>query len=232
MSSPYFVGPPPATRAVGRCEATDAIPTGTRRRRPIPRRSGRIPAMVCVVNACASVRLCRSLSSFAFHLASPVICRERASRRERAGSMQSQPGAARATVRACRMRKYKHPTLSHSDGKPRVQLSSHATRAQSGLCRPIWVSLRACKLHLPCAMHTGCARPAGSSRLASGKPPPMARARVLPSQSCDQIEVTAPNGFRLQLVADAPGASCISADPRAPGHPWATAVALSRHGHM
>ena len=116
VSSPNFVDPLPATRAVGRCEATDAIPTGTRRRRPIPRRSGRIPAMVCVVSACASVRLCRSLPSFAFHLASPVICRERASRRERDGSMQSQPGAARATVRACRMCKYKHPTLAHSDG--------------------------------------------------------------------------------------------------------------------
>ena len=109
-------------------------------------------------------------------------------------------------------------------------MSSHATRAQSGLCRrPIWVSLRACKLHLPCTMHTGCARPAGSSRLASGKPPPMARARALPSQSCDLIEVAAPKGFRLPLVSDAPGASCISADPRAPGRPWATAVALSSH---
>ena len=169
---------PAATRAIGRCEAMDAIPTGTRRRRPIPRRSGRIPAMVCVVSACASVRLRRSLPSFAFHLASPVICRERASRRERDGSMQSQPGAARATVRACRMCKYKHPTLSHSDGKPRVQLSSHATRAQSGLCRPIWVSMRACQLHIPWAMHTRCTRPAGSSRRASGKPPPVACACV------------------------------------------------------
>ena len=40
-----------------------------------------------------------------------VICRERASRRERDGSVQSQPGAARTTVRACRVRKYNHPTL-------------------------------------------------------------------------------------------------------------------------
>ena len=95
---------------------TDAIPTGARRRHPIPRRSGRIPAMVCVVNACASVRLCRSLPSFAFHLASPVICRERASRRERDGPMPFHPGAARATVRACRVRKPIHPTLAHSDG--------------------------------------------------------------------------------------------------------------------
>ena len=180
MSSPNFVDPPPATRAVGRCEATDAIPTGTRRRRPIPHRSGRIPAMVCVVNACASVRLCRSLPSFAFHLASPVICRERASRREREGPMQLQPGtSSRNGTSLPRAQKYPS-NLAHSDGKPRVQLSSHATRAQSGLCRPIWVSLRACQLHIPCVIHMGCARPAGSSRLASGKPPPMARARVLP----------------------------------------------------
>ena len=60
-------------------------------------------------------------------------------------------------------RAQKYPSnLAHSDGKPRVQLSSHATRAQSGLCRPIWVSLRACQLHIPWAMHTGCTRPAGS----------------------------------------------------------------------
>ena len=147
--------------------------------------------------------------------------------------MQLQPGTgSRNGTSLPRAQKKPRSTLAHSDGKPRVQLSSQATRAQSGLCRPIWVSLRACKLHLPCAMHTGCARPAGSSRLASGKPPPMARACVLPQHSGDLIEITAPNCFRLQLVADAPSASCISADPRAPGRPWATAVAPSRHGHI
>ena len=78
-------------------------------------------------------------------------------------------------------RAQKYPSnLAHSDGKPRVRLRSHATRAQSGLCRPIRVSLRACQLHLPCAIHTGCTRPAGSSRLASGKPPPVAYVRALP----------------------------------------------------
>ena len=151
------------TRGRGACSPA-AVPAGPRPRRPWFQFQ--------------SVRLCRSLPSFAFHLASPVICRRRASRRERGGSMQSQPGAARATVRACRMCKYKHPTLAHSDGKPRVQLSSHATRAQSGLCRPIWVSMRACQLHIPWAMHTRCTRPAGSSRRASGKPPPVACASV------------------------------------------------------
>jgi hypothetical protein len=201
VSSPNFVGPLPATRAVGRCEATDAVPTGTRRRRPIPHRSGRNSALLCIRNAFASARLCRSLPSFAFHLASPVICRERASRRERDGSMQSQPGiSSRNGTSLPRAQKYPSH-LAHSDGKPRVQLSSHATRAQSGLCRPIWVSLRACQLHIPWAMHTGCTRPAGSSGRASVKPPPVARVRALPWYSCDLIEVAAPNGFRLPLVA-------------------------------
>ena len=36
MGSSNFADPPAATRAVGRCEAKDAIPTGTRRRRRIP----------------------------------------------------------------------------------------------------------------------------------------------------------------------------------------------------
>ena len=73
VSSPNFVGPLPATRAVGRCEATDAIPTGTRRRRRIPHRSDRISPRLCVRTAFASARLCRSLLSFAFYLASSVI---------------------------------------------------------------------------------------------------------------------------------------------------------------
>jgi hypothetical protein len=110
---------------------TDAIPTtGARRRRRILRRSGRIPAMVCAVSACASVRLGRSLPSFAFDLASPMICRERASRRERDGSVQFQPGAARATVRACRVRKPIHPTLAHSDGN-RASSCAHTRLALS-----------------------------------------------------------------------------------------------------
>jgi hypothetical protein len=82
-------------------------------------------------------------------------------------------------------------------------------------------------LHVPCAMHARCTRPAGSSRLASGKPRPVARARFTMVID-DLIEVAAPNGLRMQLVAlNAPGVSCIPADPRAPGRTSATAVALS-----
>ena len=43
---------------------------------------------------------------------------------------------------------------------------------------------------------------------------------------CDLIEITAPNGFRFAACSNAPGVSCISADLRAPGRPWVTAVAL------
>ena len=183
--------------------------------------------MVCVVNACASVRLCRSLPSFAFHLASPVIRRERASHRERDGSMQFQPGAARATVRACRVRKHIHPTwcirmvtarpaeptrdsssewpLPADSGEPASMPAAsslcyaygmHASRRQQQAC--VWESRR--RWHI-------CVRCHGNR--------------------CDLIEVTAPNGFRLPLAACSNylGMSCVSADPRAPGCPWATAGA-------
>ncbi len=49
VSSRNFADPQTATRAIGRCEATDAIPTRARRRRPIPRRSGRM-------NSCDGMR--------------------------------------------------------------------------------------------------------------------------------------------------------------------------------
>ena len=136
---------------------------------------------------------------------------------------QFQPGMARAMVRACLVLK-KSIKPVRIGWSTRVRMSSHATRAQSGLCRPIWVSLRACKLHLPCAMHTGCARPAGSSRLASGTPPPVACACVA------SVIVRSDRGHRperppLAARSRYPGISCMSADPRAPGRPWATAGA-------
>ena len=180
MSSPNFVGPPPANRAVGRCEATDAIPTGTRRRRPIPRRSGRISARLCVCECmcvCAAVQVAPILripprKPCDLTGASPTP------RTRRPHAVSTWRGTRNGTSLP---RAQKYPSnLAHSDGKPRVRLRSHATRAQSGLCRPIRVSLRACQLHLPCAIHTGCTRPAGSSRLASGKPPPVAYVRALP----------------------------------------------------
>ena len=63
-------------------------------------------------------------------------------------------------------------TLAHSDGK-RASRSSLATRAQSGLCRPICADYSAHKLHVRCAIHRGCMHAAGSCWIAPGKPPPV-----------------------------------------------------------
>ena len=63
--------------------------------------------------------------------------------------------------------------LAYSDGK-RASKSSLATRAQSGLCRPICADYSAHKLHVRCAIHRGCMHAAGSCWIAPGKPPPVA----------------------------------------------------------
>jgi hypothetical protein len=109
----------------------------------------------------------------------------------------------------------KTSTLARSDGNSAS--SWNATRAQSGLCRPIRVSLRACQLHVPCAMHMGCTCPAGSSRLASGK--------AAADGMCVHVTMVivrsdrghSPEWLPRAACSNAPGASCISADPRAPG---------------
>jgi len=49
---------------------------------------------------------------------------------------------------------------------------------------------------------------------------------------CDLNEAAAPEWLPCAACSSAPDASCISADPRAPGRPCATAVAVASHGHM
>ena len=69
----------------------------------------------------------------------------------------------------------KYPSnLAHSDGN-RASRRSLATRAQSGLCRPICADYSAHELHARCALHRGCMRLAGIRWIAPGKPPPAAR---------------------------------------------------------
>ena len=46
---------------------------------------------------------------------------------------------------------------------------------------------------------------------------------------CDLIEINSPEWLPLAACSSAPDVSCIFADPRATGRPWATAVALSSH---
>ena len=60
--------------------------------------------------------------------------------------------------------------LAHSDGN-RATGRSLATRALSGLCRPICADCSAHKLHVRCAIHRGCVRAAGICWIAPGKPP-------------------------------------------------------------
>ena len=77
-------------------------------------------------------------------------------------------------------------------------------------------------------MHTGCTRPAGRSRPASGRPPPVACACVA------MVIVRSDRGHRPERLSLAAcsrylGISCVSANPRAPGCPWATAVERSSH---
>ena len=60
--------------------------------------------------------------------------------------------------------------LAHFDGN-RASRRSLATRAESGLCRPICADYSAHKLHAHCALHRGCMRAAGICWIAPGKPP-------------------------------------------------------------
>ncbi len=64
-------------------------------------------------------------------------------------------------------------TLAHSDGK-RASRRSLATRAQSGLCKPICADCSAHKLRARCDIHRGCICAAGSCWISPGKPPPVA----------------------------------------------------------
>jgi hypothetical protein len=184
--------------------------------------------MVCAVSACASVRLCRSLPSFAFHLAGHVICRERASRRERDGSMQSQPGAARTRVRACRVRKYYHPTFRVRRVTARPAALTRDSRSE----RPLPADLGE-RASVPAASSVCCAYGMHASRRQQQACVGKAAAGVMCACVASVI-VRSDRGHRperLPLAARSRylGISCMSADPRAPGCPWATAVARSSH---
>ncbi len=87
----------------------------------------------------------------------------------------------------------------------------------------------ACDSKHSAAWHTGCTRPAGSDRLASGTPPPLARACVTMVIAAIRSRFSSSERLPLAACNNAPDVSCISADPRARGRPWATAVALASH---
>ncbi len=74
-------------------------------------------------------------------------------------------------------------------------------------------------------MHTGSTRAAGSSRLASGKPPPVACACVTIAMARSDRDYS-PERLPLAACNSLLGISRICAELRAPGRPWATTVAL------
>jgi hypothetical protein len=180
--------------------------------------------MVCAVSACASVRLCRSLPSFAFHLASHVICRDRASRRERDGSMQSQPGAARTTVRACRVRKYNHPTFRNRMVTARPAALTRDSRSE----RPLPADLGE-PASVPAASSLGYAYGMHASRRQQRAC--VGKAAAGGMCACVALVIVRsdrghrPERLPLAACSRYLGVFCMFADPRAPGCPWATAGA-------
>jgi hypothetical protein len=78
-------------------------------------------------------------------------------------------------------------------------------------------------------MHAGCSRPAGSSAGMRLERRRRWHVRATPSQSLRSDRGHRPERLPLAACSSYLGMSCVSADPRAPGCPWATAVALSSH---
>ena len=118
----------------------------------------------------------------------------------------------------------KYPSnLAHSDGN-RASRRSLATRAQSGLCRPICADYSAHKLHARCAVHRGCMRAAGICWIAPGKPP-------LVAYVCGNMLIVRSdrdyNPERAPLAArhDATSYPCVCAELGGRVRSWATAAA-------
>jgi hypothetical protein len=170
VSCRNFADPLTVTRAIGRCDAKNAIPTGTRRRRRIPppfRSYSSVATYLQRIRVCAAVQVSPILripprSSRNLMEASFTTRKRRASAASRWHS--SHTGMSLPCVQ-------RYPSkLAHSDGNC-ASSRSLATRAQSGLCRPICADYSAHKLHVRCARHRGCMRAAGICWVAPGKPP-------------------------------------------------------------
>ena len=121
----------------------------------------------------------------------------------------------------------KYPSkLAHSDGN-RASRRSLATRAQSGLCRPICADYSAQKLHVRCAIHRGCMRAAGICWIAPGKPPLVAYVcgtMLIVRSDRDYNPESAP----LAARHDALSSPCVCAELGGRVRSWATAAAPHR----
>ena len=149
----------------------------------------------------------------------------RGSRREQLAPIQPQAGIGRVLVWACFVRRKFSPHLAYSDRK-RASGCSHATskhRAASAGLLATAGEPASDMFIMPCIRDARVPQAAAGLRLKKATSTgPCVRHH---GDHCDPSEVAAPDG-----VSNAPDECCISADPRAPGRPWATAGALSRHG--
>ena len=121
----------------------------------------------------------------------------------------------------------KYPSkLAHPDGN-RASRRSLATRALSGLCRPICADYSAHKLHARCALHRGCMRAAGIRRIAPGKLPLVAYVcgtMLIVRSDRDHSTEWPP----LAARHDAMSYPCVCAELGGRVRSWATAAAPHR----
>jgi hypothetical protein len=178
--------------------------------------------------ACASVRLRRPLLASAFDLPVQRPHGSRGARRKKDAPMQLQAGRGRALVRSCRARTTGHQNLrirmvtARPDALTRLQApAGHLPADSCGL-----FSLQsACSLRYASGMHVRSRQLLDYFRKAAAGGT-CARHH---SNRCDLIETPAPEWLPLAACGNAPGVSCMPSDPRAPGRPRATAVALPSH---
>jgi hypothetical protein len=166
--------------------------------------------------------------SLRVRLAGPATSRERGARREQDAPMQLQAGRGRVLVCSCRARTTRHQNLrirmvnARPDALTRLQApAGHLPADSCGL-----FSLQsACSLRYAAGMHVRSRQQLDYFRKAAAGGT-CARHH---SNHCDLIETTAPEWLPLAACGNAPDECCISADRRASGRPWATAVALPSH---
>ena len=152
----------------------------------------------------------------------------RGSRREQLAPIQPQAGIGRVLVRACFVRRKFSPHLAYSDRK-RASGCSHATskhRATSAGLLATADEPASGTFLMPSIRDGRVPLAAAGLRLERRL---RWQVRASPWLSLRSDRDYSPEWLPLAACSNAPDVSCISADHRAPGRPWATAVALSSH---
>ena len=156
----------------------------------------------------------------------------RGSRREQLAPIQPQAGIGRVLVWTCCVRRKLSPHLAYLDRK-RASGCSHATSkhraASAGLLAT--AGEPASDMFIMTWIRDARVQQAAAGLLLRSRLSWHVHVRHHRNR-CDLNEAAAPEWLPCAACSSAPDASCISADPRAPGRPCATAVAVASHGHM